>query len=126
MNQLVLSFLALLIFNLSIDVKDNTRFSLPEDLSFNDQESVIELIVEQWFGVENAFIEYDEPDQEDGGSIDFHKITLHIHQDIKVSIPILSLFLYSNRKSLYLHLNNFAKSLYLDIIAPPPKYSYIS
>lgn len=121
--RIILLFLSIQILNVSIDTKDSYSTNLPEDLEFNDQESIVEFILEKCFRIENAIQEHDETDQEDGGSLDFHKITLHIHQGIKVSIPILTLFFYSNSKSCYLHLNNFAKSLYLDIIAPPPKYS---
>lgn len=37
---------------------------IAEDLTFNDQESVIELVVEKVLGYENAIEEHDEPDDD--------------------------------------------------------------
>ncbi len=54
--------MGLYLLNLSVDPVDTTPHYIPEDLSVNDQESVIELIVEQLFGFENAFQEFDDHD----------------------------------------------------------------
>ena len=53
------------LLNISVDTADTTPEYLPEDLSINDQESLIEILVEQVLGFENTFCEYDEPDTED-------------------------------------------------------------
>lgn len=68
-------FMALQIFNLSIDTKDSIPDNVPEDLTINDQESFIELVLEKFLGFENAVSEHDESDQE-SGSLDFKKINL--------------------------------------------------
>jgi hypothetical protein len=68
--------MALHIFNLSVDTKDAAPDYVPEDLAVNDQESFVELVLEKWVGIENAITEHDEPDQEDGGALDFKKINL--------------------------------------------------
>ena len=68
--------MALHIFNLSVDTKDTAPDYVPEDLAVNDQESFVELVLEKWVGIENAITEHDEPDQEDGGALDFKKINL--------------------------------------------------
>jgi hypothetical protein len=122
-SRIILLFLSVQILNVSIDTKDSYSTNLPEDLEFNDQESIVEFILEKCFKIENAIQEHDENDQEDGGSIDFQKNTLHLDQHLKVSILVLSGILNSYHKSSFLYLNSFFKSLYLDIIAPPPKYS---
>jgi hypothetical protein len=47
------------------------RFSdgaAPEALSFNDIESVAELVLENWLGIKNTLSEHDESDQEEGYS----------------------------------------------------------
>lgn len=58
-------FLALHFLNVSIDAPDRNPEYVAENLSINDQESIVELIVEKVFGIENAFIEYDDTDHED-------------------------------------------------------------
>ncbi len=55
---------ALYLLNISVDVADRNPDHLPEDLSFNDQESIVEIIVEKVMGFENAFAEYDDHDSE--------------------------------------------------------------
>jgi hypothetical protein len=59
--------LALHFFNLSIDSKDKHHESIPEDLSFNDIESLAEFFAEVIFHQHNAFEEHDERDHEIGG-----------------------------------------------------------
>lgn len=54
--------LALHFFNLSIDPPDPQPDNVPEDLSINEVESILELIVETWFGWEDAFEEHDDND----------------------------------------------------------------
>lgn len=57
--------MGLYILNISIDAADPTSNYLPEDLSYNDQESIIEIVVEQLLGFENAIREYDDHDKEE-------------------------------------------------------------
>ena len=57
--------LALHLLNTSADVADPNPEYIPEDLTINDQESILELIVEQVLGYENAFEEYDDHDTDD-------------------------------------------------------------
>lgn len=62
--RFVCILLALHIFNVSIDMPDGQPYDVPEDLSINEQESFIELVLEQWLGIENAVAEHDEPGDE--------------------------------------------------------------
>jgi hypothetical protein len=52
------------IFNLSVDMPDGQPSSVPEDLSVNEMESVIEIVLEKCFGIEDAISEQDEPGEE--------------------------------------------------------------
>lgn len=61
-TKLLVGFLALHILNLSVDSPDAQPYFVAEDLSINDQESFIELVVEKIFGFEDAFAEFDDPD----------------------------------------------------------------
>lgn len=57
--------MGLYLLNLSVDTQDSTPRYQPEDLSINDQESIIEILVEQILGFENAVAEYDDSDTEE-------------------------------------------------------------
>lgn len=59
------AFLAFLIFNYSIDIPDFYGDSVAEDLTFNDIESISELVLEVVLGVDNAVPEHDEDDSDD-------------------------------------------------------------
>lgn len=57
--------MALYLLNISIDSPDKNPEHIAEDLSFNDQESMVELVLEKILGYENAIKEYDDPDRND-------------------------------------------------------------
>jgi hypothetical protein len=115
--------MALNIFNLSVDVKDATDCYMPEDLSINDQESFIEIVVEKWLGYENALSEHDEPDQESGGTIDFQKVTYtNTSQQIYIKQEALNLSCENDyRQHSFIYKPNFIQIPFLDIVSPPPK-----
>lgn len=73
MTRIFCIVLALHLLNFSIDSKDPHPEAVPEDLSFNDIESVTEFFAETVLGWKNAFAEHDEKDSEDGGSFDVLK-----------------------------------------------------
>jgi hypothetical protein len=54
------------LLNLSIDPPDRESRGMAEDTSFNDIESIAELVGEQWMGIIDIFPEHDEPDEEGG------------------------------------------------------------
>ncbi len=53
-------FMAAYLLNISVDAPDITN--LKEDLRFNDQESIVELVVEKCFGFDNLIAEHDDTD----------------------------------------------------------------
>lgn len=57
-------FMGLYFLNISVDTVDANPNHIPEDLSFNDQESIVEIVVEQVLGYENAIEEHDDTDTE--------------------------------------------------------------
>jgi hypothetical protein len=71
--QVLSLVMALHFFNMSIDSPDRDPNSIPEDLSFNDIESITEFFAEVVLGWQDAFSEHDEADSEDGGSVDSYK-----------------------------------------------------
>lgn len=56
--------MALYLLNISVDTADRYPDHIPEDLSFNDQESIVEIVVEKILRFENAIAEYDDHDTE--------------------------------------------------------------
>jgi hypothetical protein len=56
--------MGLYLLNISVDKADPEPEYIPEDLSFNDQESIVEIVVEKVLGFENAIKEYDDHDTE--------------------------------------------------------------
>lgn len=57
-------FMGLYFLNISVDTVDAFPNHISEDLSFNDQESIVEIVVEQVLGFDNAIEEHDDPDTE--------------------------------------------------------------
>ena len=54
--------MAFYMLNICIDAPDALPNDIPEDLSFNDQESLIELFLEKVLGYEDAIPEHDDSD----------------------------------------------------------------
>jgi hypothetical protein len=108
--------LALYLLNFSIDSRDAKPDQIPEDLSFNDIESIYEFVLETVLGLENAVAEQDEHDQDDNGSLDFKKIYLNPYPTVSTLADLRTLrvtyFPVDSQRSL---------ALFYEIDAPPPK-----
>ncbi|RRQ49752.1 hypothetical protein DZC72_03945 [Maribacter algicola] len=68
--------MGLYLLNISVDTIDPKPEYIPENLTFNDQESIVEIVVEQLLGFEEAFEEFDDPDTEEHNSPSKVKINL--------------------------------------------------
>lgn len=77
--------LALFILNVSIDAPDAFGDEVAEDLSFNDIESISELILEDFLGIYNACPEHDENDLEDEGGF-CKKFDFKFNQNIQLTL----------------------------------------
>jgi hypothetical protein len=106
------------IFNVSVDSPDAQPESVPEDLSINDMESIVEIVLEKGLNIDNAIAEYDEPDENDSGSIEMSKgFKVYAHQ---VTLKLISpeiIFVVHN--SMYNDTSNY--SFVNEINPPPPK-----
>jgi hypothetical protein len=111
--------MAIHIFNLSVDTRDARPDYVPEDLSFNDLESVAEIVLEQVLNINNALSEHDESDTEDGGSIEIKKEILISH---KFRFECIRFFKY-NLKLLYSnnYIEQYSSQFHPEIAPPPPK-----
>ena len=54
------------IFNLSVDAPDAQPRHVQEDLTINDMESIVEIILEKIFVIDDAIPEHDDADDENG------------------------------------------------------------
>ncbi len=61
-RKVVCVFFAVQLLNMSIDPVDVEPFGMAEDLSINDIESLVELVLEEIIGIENCVAESDERD----------------------------------------------------------------
>src|SRR5215211_2214802 len=75
--RLFWGLLAMHILNLSIDAPDIRPDYIPEDLSYNDIESMTEFVLEDVFDIANAMSEQDEHDDQDGNSMETKKLLYH-------------------------------------------------
>ncbi|MDX1351101.1 MAG: hypothetical protein R3279_12665 [Putridiphycobacter sp.] len=78
-TKVLWSFIGLHLLNISVDAPDPNPQHIPEDLSINDQESIIEIILEKILGYENAIEEYDDLDTEEQQKKSNGKIDLSNH-----------------------------------------------
>lgn len=112
-------FMSLYLFNCSVDSPDAHSHPTAQDLSYNDQESIVEIFVEKILGFENAFTEYDDNGTNDGI---VHKSTIAL--DLFV-LPNTSLHL--NQEDSYFKKNNLTCLSgpiiipYFEIHTPPPE-----
>ena len=77
--KLLWALMGLYILNLSADTPDPESPSIAEDLTINDQESMVEVLVETILGFEDTFEEFDDPDGEDQNKKSTQKINLALH-----------------------------------------------
>lgn len=123
-HPIVIRFFCILmafhIFNISVDAPDADPDSQPEDLSYNDMESVVEIILEKYLGFDNAIAEHDEPDDDSDNSTTIEivkdlSVTDFYTCDFSISIPCNTLTIETPYDIA------FASDYISEIIPPPPK-----
>ena len=108
--------LGIYFLNISVDISEPA--SIPEDLSFNDQESIVEIVVEKILGFENAFEEYDDHDTED------HNTNSQVQIDLVVPFlnnPQTTYLMVGTKKKQLLDFDPLLRSGFPKIDTPPPK-----
>ena len=121
-NKLVRYFwcvLGLYLLNISVDATDSLYAGKTEDLSINNQESIIEIVIEKALGYDNAIAEQDDNDNQQETA--FKKFQtqdyiLNPQKNISFSIRTNS---FKKEKHNY-HFPVVSNPL-LEIISPPPK-----
>jgi hypothetical protein len=116
-TRLLFGLLALHILNISIDPPDFYSEEIPEDLSYNEMESIIELVLEKGLNIENAIPETDDNDNNFHFKFD-KKIDFFIDNLIVTTKPAA----FNHRNKLTINkLNNFLSSDFIRSIAQPPE-----
>ena len=111
--------IALYMLNICVDSPDLFP-NQPENLNINDQESVIELVIEQVLDLGDVIPEYDDNDTEEHTS---SKTSVNLDHFIvdKSSIVFQQDFSLQKKQNTLFPLANF-RNLSLEVDAPPPKF----
>jgi hypothetical protein len=118
-SKVLWGLMSLYLFNISADATDPYPQHISEDLSINDQESFIEIIVEKILGYENAIREYDDNDNRD------QEIKTNLKIDLFNQSPVGNL---TQRLVALKPLNNFSEYRtdlsrgFQTRYTPPPKF----
>lgn len=110
--------MGLYLLNISVDTADPYPEHIPEDLSYNDQESIVEIIIEKVLGYEDAIKEYDDHDTEDHNKKNNVKIDLLVHH-AKASNCAPNQF--SERKNRYPDYDARFTNSFIEVDSPPPR-----
>ena len=111
-------FIGLLLLNVSIDTTDFNSQILPEDLSINDQESIVELVVEKVLGYDNAIREFDDDDSDESNKKKSMKIDLTIQNEN--AKPEHKNSVIHNSKRQHFYYTHQLRSTFLKVESPPP------
>jgi len=111
--------MALLIFNCSVDTPDPQSENVPEDLSYNDMESVVEIVLEEVLDIENAIAEHDDTDTGEGSGFEIKKgVDFSYHQSNNK-------ILFCNNSTTVCKHSHYKESyynqFYPELTPPPPK-----
>lgn len=118
LNKVFWGLICFYLLNISIDTPDRYPEFIPEDLTINDQESIIEFIFEQVLQIENAFEEYDDFDSKDKNLNKNIKIDLLTYfkiadnNNLNLSVSLLVYLIRQNSK---------LSDGYLQLTNPPPE-----
>jgi len=117
-SKILWCLMGLYMLNISVDAADPNPNHIPEDLSFNDQESIIEIIVEQVLGYEDAIKEYDDNDSEDFNKKTNLKIELIVQFIVDSSVKEAII---KTTKQKFADYNTYLPISFQKLDTPPPK-----
>ncbi|GGE02820.1 hypothetical protein [Psychroflexus salis] len=117
-TKLFWGFIGLYFLNIGVDTSDINSNLIPEDLSLNEQESIVEIIVEKVFNYGNVIKEQDDEDTEDYSKKRVSKIDLSpLKNEFNEDVLIIFLTFKNNFNSCKSSLSE--AHYYLE--KPPPK-----
>ncbi len=107
------------LLNISVDAADPNPEHIPEDLSINDQESIVEIVIEQILGYEDTFKEYDDHDPEDHNKKNTVKIDIFTQYALH---SIINQSFIKTTKSGFPDRSTYLTDGFHQLDAPPPKF----
>lgn len=117
-TKILWGLMALYLLNISVDSTEPILTQNPEGLAINPQESIIEILVEQVLGYEDAIKEYDDNDKGDRNKKSNIKIDLFNNYtadcDGKASVV-------ETKKQKFPDYNTFLNIRFQELDTPPPK-----
>lgn len=111
-------FMAMYFLNICVDASDIHHNAIPEDLSYNEQESIIELVVEKVFDLGDVFQEQDDEDPEDYSKKGISKLDLSFLK-LEFSTQIFGVF--STSKNNFTVRKSFFSEPHYQLEKPPPE-----
>jgi len=117
-SKILWGLMGLYLLNISVDTADPNPEHIPENLSINDQESIVEIVVEKILGYENAIEEYDDHDTEDHNKKSNVKIDLATHSLVDNA---LNQSLIESTRHKFLDYNTYLTNGFQKLDIPPPK-----
>jgi len=110
--------MALHILNISVDAPDVKPDYIPEDLSYNDMESIVEIVLEQVLDIEDAIPEQEDDDTTQG-------LLTHIFQPVfcqqQFDYSVLFHDNFIEKKHISFYKDKYFKQFQPEITTPPPK-----
>lgn len=108
-------YLALLLLNISVDAPISNHITFRENLNYNKQESIVEIIVEKIFGEENAFEEFEDLDNNSIQKKDFKlDFQAYISSSTYFQLEIL-------KEQICTKYSFSSKPIFQEVTSPPPQ-----
>ena len=108
-------YLALLLLNISIDAPISNNIAYRENLNYNKQESIVEIIVEKVFGEEDAFEEFEDFENNSINKKDFKlDFNAYISSSNYFSIEV-------QKEQIFTNYSFSLKSIFPEVTSPPPQ-----
>lgn len=114
-------FMALYILNCSVDAPDAYAEYLPDNITLNDQDSIIEIIIEKLLGYDDVIAENDNEKETDYSIKKMFKINC-----FTIPLPVLTaqnFYLYK-KHNFFWKINGHVKPVF-EIHSPPPEIKFI-
>lgn len=118
LGKLFWLFMSLHILNLSVDAPDLFPESVPEDLVYNDMESIVEIVLEKILCIDDAIAEVDDDDSNQGILTNVHFVPLCFFNALSTELRLQNNAL---SEGLLSYVEPFTSQYAPEIVPPPPE-----
>lgn len=112
-------FMAMVFLNISVDAVNSVPNYITENVAYNEQESIVEIVIEKIFGFEDAMTEYDNQDSDDQNKS--NSVKLNLISDLTLQFSLSEKPFVDTKKPNYLMGLRFMTIGYHQLETPPPK-----